>query len=163
MVVITAWKSKPLGRSRLLKAVCKMTKQLTAEAKINLEDISMIIHGGVYRRHFRTEPAFATHVQGELDLKCGSLKSDSTHCFSFDVSDGSCSPYVALKVAKNMLHSLKGGYALVTIGDERPNRQSEWGFDPMVFVALVSLEGDGLKLKSVTFLSPNITFAAYFT
>ena len=69
MVVITAWKSKPLGRSRLLKAVCKMTKQLTAEAKINLEDISMIIHGGVYRRHFRTEPAFATHVQGELDLK----------------------------------------------------------------------------------------------
>ena len=62
MVVIHGWKSAPIGRSRLLKSITNLSKKLIAESSINLEDISVIIHGGVYRRNFRVEPAFATHT-----------------------------------------------------------------------------------------------------
>ncbi|MGB0474540.1 MAG: hypothetical protein ACPGK2_01750 [Candidatus Poseidoniaceae archaeon] len=151
MVVIVGWKSSPIGRSSLLKSICNLSRKLIAESSITLNDVNLIIHAGVYRRNFRTEPAFASHVQGELGLKCKPISQQSNHCFSFDVSDGSCSPYVALNSAKHMLKIKSGGYALITVGDERPNAQSKWSYQPISCVMLVALEGDGARLKSTTF------------
>ena len=148
MVVIHGWKSAPIGRSRLLKSITNLSKKLIAESSINLEDISVIIHGGVYRRNFRVEPAFATHVQDALGLKCTPMTPESKHCFSFDISDGSCSPYVVLDAAKHMLKIKPGGYCLITLGDERPNPQSKWPYNPLSCVMLVSLDGDGPCLKN---------------
>ena len=160
MVVILGWKSSPIGRSSLLKSICNLSKKLIAESSLKLSDVNLIIHAGVYRRNFRTEPAFASHVQGELGLKCNALSQESDHCFSFDVSDGSCSPYVALNSAKHMLKIKSGGYALVTIGDERPNAQSHWPYQPVSCVMLVALEGDGARLESTTFNSKSFQMAA---
>ena len=160
MVVIIGWKSSPIGRSSLLKSICNLSRKLIAESSIKLSDLNLIIHAGVYRRNFRTEPAFASHVQGELGLKCRALSQESEHCFSFDVSDGSCSPYVALNSAKHMLKIKSGGYALITIGDERPNAQSYWPYQPISCVILVALEGDGARLESTTFDSKSFETTA---
>ena len=146
MVVIHGWKSAPIGRSRLLKSIASLSKKLIADTGINLSDISVIIHGGVYRRNFRVEPAFATHVQDALAIKCTPMTQDSQHCFSFDISDGSCSPYVVLDAAKHMLKIKPGGYCLITLGDERPNPQSKWPYNPLSCVMIVSLDGDGPRL-----------------
>lgn len=146
MVVIHGWKSAPIGRSRLLKSITNLSKKLIAESSINLNDINVIIHGGVYRKNFRVEPAFATHVQDALGLKCTSMTPNSNHCFSFDISDGSCSPYVVLEAAKHMLRIKSGGLCLVTLGDERPNPQSTWPYTPLSCVMIVSLDGDGPRL-----------------
>ena len=50
-----------------------------------------------------------------------------------------------------MLKIKSGGYALITVGDERPNAQSKWSYQPISCVMLVALEGDGARLKSTTF------------
>ena len=160
MVVILGWKSSPIGRSSLLKSICNLSRKLIAESSIKLSDVNLIIHAGVYRRNFRTEPAFASHVQGELGLKCKALSQESEHCFSFDVSDGSCSPYVALNSAKHMLKIKRGGCALITIGDERPNAQSNWPYQPISCVMLVALEGDGPRMESTTFDSKSFETTA---
>lgn len=151
MVVIHGWKSAPLGRSGLLKSITNLSKKLIAETSIKLDDINIIIHGGVYRRNFRVEPAFATHVQDALGLKCTLMTQDSSHCFSFDVSDGSCSPYVVLDAARNMLRIKPGGYCLITLGDERPNPQSKWPYQPISCVMIASLEGEGPRLVSTSY------------
>ena len=151
MVVVHGWKSAPIGRSGLLKSIAALSKKVIAESPINLNDISVIIHGGVYRRNFRVEPAFATHVQDALGLKCTAMSLESRHCFSFDVSDGSCSPYVAFDAAKHMLKIKPGGYCLITLGDERPNAQSNWPYKPISCVMIVSLEGNGPRLTTTKY------------
>ena len=49
-----------------------------------------------------------------------------------------------------MMKIKSGGYALITIGDERPNSQSYWPYQPISCVMLVALEGDGAKSESTT-------------
>ena len=46
---------------------------------------------------------------------------------------------VALNSAKHMLKIKSGGYALITVGDERPNNQSKWSYQPISCVMLVAL------------------------
>ena len=161
MVVVRAWKSSSEKSTNLLKTICNLTQNLLSENGISFDDIGVIIHAGVYRRNFRTEPAFATHIQGDLKLKCGPVSQESHHCFSFDVSDGSCSPYVALNVASHMLRIKPEKYCLITIGDERPNKQSNWPYQPITCVMLVALEGDGYQLTGTNFDSSAFDSSTY--
>lgn len=149
MVVMVAWEAAPLGKGRLLKTTVHLVKAAMKKASVNAKDVAMIVHSGVYRQHFRTEPAFATHIQGALDIKCTTLNQTSSHCFAFDVSDGSCSPHVALDAISDLLPQLPGKYAILSSGDERPNKQTEWLHEPYCFVAIVALEGDGPCLKRI--------------
>ena len=103
MVVMRSWKASPLGKGRLLKTSVNLATSAMEEASIDLNDIALIVHSGIYRQHFRTEPAFATHLQGALNIKCTTLTQESSHCFAFDVSDGSCSAHVALDAIADLL------------------------------------------------------------
>ena len=86
-----SWESKKIGYTGLLKSTLKLAKTAISNAGIKPAEIGLIVHGGVYREHFRTEPAFATHIQGDLGIQCHGIGLDSQSCFSFDVTDGSCS------------------------------------------------------------------------
>ena len=151
MVVMRSWKASPLGKGRLLKTCVNLVTSAMEEASIDLNDIALIVHSGIYRQHFRTEPAFATHLQGALKLKCTTLTQESSHCFAFDVSDGSCSAHIALDAIADLLPQFSGKYAILCVGDERPNKQTEWTHTPHCFVAILALEGTGPRLERVSF------------
>ena len=146
-----SWKASPLGKGRLLKTSVNLATSAMEEASIDLNDIALIVHSGIYRQHFRTEPAFATHLQGALNIKCTTLTQESSHCFAFDVSDGSCSAHIALDAIADLLPQFNGRYAILCVGDERPNKQTEWTHTPHCFVAILALEGNGPRLERVSF------------
>lgn len=149
MVVMLSWQSRKIKPTHLLKSTLKLAKETIKLAKIQLEDIGLIVHGGVYKEHFRTEPAFATHVQGDLSLHCTRLSMNSSHCFSFDVTDGSCSPHIALQTIADLLPSMNSKYALLCVGDDRPTKHCEWNEESYCFVAVIGMSGNGPRLLSV--------------
>ena len=155
MVVMLSFESKKIGYNNLLKYTIKLAKKAIKSANIRLEDIGLIVHGGVYREHFRTEPAFATHIQGELNIHCNGIGIDSQSCFSFDVTDGSCSPYVALQSIADLLPSQNNKFALLCIGDDRPTKHCEWDYESYCVVAVIGLSGKGAKLLSVDYDNSN--------
>ena len=161
-----SWQSRKIKPTHLLKSTIKLAKQAIKVANIQLEDIGLIVHGGVYKQHFRTEPAFATHVQGGLSLHCTQLTMSSSHCFSFDVSDGSCSPHVALQTIADILPSMNSKYALLCIGDDRPTKHCEWNEESYCFVAVIGMSGNGPRLISVDFddrkLNSNLIVKGFF-
>lgn len=161
MVVMVAWKGSSLGKGRLLKTSVSLSKAAMKEAAINPEDVALILHAGIYRQHFRTEPAFATHLQGELGIKCTMLDGASRHCFAFDVSDGSCSPHVGMDCIEDLLAQVDGKYAILCVGDERPNKQTEWNHNPYCFIAIFALDGDGPRLMKVEYDDSNLSMDTF--
>lgn len=144
-----SWQSRRIKPTHLLKSTLKLAKEAIKLANIQLEEIGLIVHGGVYKEHFRSEPAFATHVQGDLSLHCTHLSMNSSHCFSFDVSDGSCSPHIAMQTIADLLPSMKSKYALLCVGDDRPTKHCEWNEASYCFVAVIGMSGNGPRLLSV--------------
>lgn len=161
MVVMLSWESTKIGYTNLFKSTLKLAKQAIKKAKIKSEDIGLIVHGGVFREHFRTEPAFATHIHGGLNIHCTDISFDSQACFSFDVTDGSCSPHVALQAIADLLPSLSNKFALLCIGDDRPTKHCEWDYESYCVVAVIGLSGEGIKLVSVDY--DNSNFNVNFT
>ncbi len=166
MVVILSWESRKIGDTQLLKSTLKLAKKVVKDADLELGDIGLIVHGGVFREHFRTEPAFSTHIQGGLNIHCTGIDFESPACFSFDVTDGSCSPHIALQSIADILPSIEKKHALLCIGDDRPSKNSEWNQDSYCVVAVMALSGNGPKLMSVDFdnsnLDTNIVTNGYF-
>ena len=156
MVVLLSWESQKIGDTDLLKTTIKLAKKAVYSANISLTDIGLIVHGGVFREHFRTEPAFSTHIQGGLNIHCTGISFESETCFSFDVTDGSCSPHVALQSIEDMLPYVKNKYALLCVGDDRPSKQCDWNQDSYCVVAVVALSGDGPRLVSLDFDNSNL-------
>ena len=139
MVVLLSWESQKIGDTQLLKSTIRLAKKAVKNANLNLSDIGLIVHGGVFREHFRTEPAFSTHIQGGLNIHCTGISFESETCFSFDVTDGSCSPHIALQSVADMLPYVKNKYALLCVGDDRPSKYCEWYQDSYCVVAVVAL------------------------
>lgn len=156
MVVLLSWESQKIGDTDLLKTTIKLAKKVVNSANISLSDIGLIVHGGVFREHFRTEPAFSTHIQGGLNIHCTGISFESETCFSFDVTDGSCSPHVALQSIEDMFPYVKNKYALLCVGDDRPSKQCDWNQDSYCVVAVVALSGDGPRLVSLDFDNSNL-------
>lgn len=156
MVVLLSWESQKIGDTDLLKTTIKLAKKVVNSANISLSDIGLIVHGGVFREHFRTEPAFSTHIQGGLNIHCTGISFESETCFSFDVTDGSCSPHVALQSIEDMLPYVKNKYALLCVGDDRPSKQCDWNQGSYCVVAVVALSGDGPRLVSLDFDNSNL-------
>jgi hypothetical protein len=161
-----SWESSKIGDTQLLKSTIKLAKKAVQKANIALSDIGLIVHGGVFRENFRTEPAFSTHIQGELNVHCTGISFESESCFSFDVTDGSCSPHIALQSIADILPSMKNKYALLCIGDDRPSKHCEWNQESYCIVAVIGLSGNGPKLTSVDFdnssLDVNVRSSGYF-
>lgn len=161
-----SWESKKIGYTGLLKSTLKLAKKAISNAGIKPDEIGLIVHGGVFREHFRTEPAFATHIQGDLGIQCHGIGLDSQSCFAFDVTDGSCSPHVAIQSIADLLPALPSDYALLCIGDDRPTKHCDWEYESYCVVAVIGLSGDGPKCESISYdnsnLVPNLTTIGYF-
>jgi len=141
MVGIVAFQSEYIKKKTLLKSLKGLTVKLCKEDGIDMNDIGLIVHTGMYRQNFRVEPAFSTHLQQALNIGCENIGPASRHVFSFDVLDGSCGPHHALETIADLLPTLDCKYALLTAGDVRPTKETAWEHDPISFVALLSSDG----------------------
>ena len=84
-------------------------------------------------------------------------------CFSFDVTDGSCSPHVALQSIADLLPSLENKFALLCIGDDRPTKHCEWDYESYCIVAVIGQLGNGPQLISVTHDSSKLNIDSTIT
>ncbi len=151
MVAIIGMKSHKIGKRTLLKSLSSLSLSLFDELNIDKEEIGLIIHCGTFRKQFRTEPAFACHLQNRIGVRTNELTIESLQCFSFDIKDGNCGPHQALHTIATLLPSIGCKYALLSVGDQRPNRQSVWNYEPTSFVALCEIRGNGPRLLSAEF------------
>lgn len=141
MVGIVAFRSEYIKKKTLVKSLKGLTVKLCKERGIDINDIGLIVHTGMYRQNFRSEPAFSAHLQQALNIGCENIGPASRHVFSFDVLDGSCGPHHALETIADLLPTLGCRYALLTAGDVRPNKETAWEHNPISFVALLSSDG----------------------
>ena len=141
MVGIVAFRSEYIKKKTLVKSLKGLTVKLCKERGIDINDIGLIVHTGMYRQNFRSEPAFSAHLQQALNIGCENIGPATRHVFSFDVLDGSCGPHHALETIADLLPTLGCRYALLTAGDVRPNKETAWEHNPISFVAILSKDG----------------------
>ena len=148
MVGIVGFQSEPIRKKSLLKSLRGITQKLCKDHGIDMQDIGLIVHTGMYRQNFRVEPAFAAHLQQALKIRCENIGLNTKHVFSFDVTDGICGPHHALETIADLLPEMDCTYALFTAGDVRPTKETEWEHDPISFAALLSRDGPIQLLES---------------
>lgn len=140
-----------IDRSSLLRSTARLARALLREHGISPSEIDLMVHAGTYRQQFHTEPAFAAHLQRRLGVRCHPVGLETRQCFSLDVKDGNCAPHQAVQVIADLLPSVGGGFALLSVADYRPNRWSRWIHAPTSFVALFSPAGPGLAFAGARF------------
>ncbi|MEC8632803.1 MAG: hypothetical protein VXY10_05130 [Candidatus Thermoplasmatota archaeon] len=148
MVGIVGFQSEPIKKKSLLKSLKGITQKLCKDHGIDMQDIGLIVHTGMYRQNFRVEPAFAAHLQQALKIRCENIDLNTKHVFSFDVTDGICGPHHALETIADLLPDMDCTYALFTAGDVRPTKETEWEHDPISFAAVLSRDGPVQLLES---------------
>ena len=100
-------------------------KQCIASAKIQAEDIALIINNGVYRSKNIVEPAIALLIQKELGINLDFVKAaNGKDAFGLDLMNGGIGALNAMKVADSFLQSDAVRYVLIVGGDCHPSEKS---------------------------------------
>ncbi len=89
--------------------------------------VGLIIHVGVYRDDFLSEPAVASLVAGELDINGDVQSPDGPKTLAFDVLNGSVGFLNACHVAAGMIGAGKAEHAMV-VASEVENNTPESGY-----------------------------------
>uniref|UniRef100_UPI00389A2598 amino acid adenylation domain-containing protein n=1 Tax=Mycobacterium sp. HUMS_1102779 TaxID=3383487 RepID=UPI00389A2598 len=88
--------------------------------------VDLILHTGVYRNDFLSEPAVATLVAGELDINSDVQSPDGPKTLAFDVLNGAVGFLNACQVAAGMIGAGKAVHAMV-VASEIENNTPESG------------------------------------
>ncbi|MEZ0362622.1 amino acid adenylation domain-containing protein [Mycobacterium sp. pUA109] len=89
--------------------------------------VGLLIHAGIYRDDFLSEPAVAALVAGELGINTEVQSPDATKTLAFDVLNGAVGFLNACHVAASMIGADKAGHALV-LASEIENNTPESGY-----------------------------------
>jgi len=90
-------------------------------------ELGLIIHAGVYRDEFLSEPAVAALVAGELGINDEVESADGRKTFTFDVLNGAVGFLTACHVAAGMIGAGKTDHAMV-LASEIENNTPESGY-----------------------------------
>lgn len=90
-------------------------------------DIGLLIHAGIYRDDFLSEPAVAALVAGELDINGDVSSPDGAKTLAFDVLNGAVGFLNACHVAAGMIGAGRTGHAMV-LASEVENNTPESGY-----------------------------------
>lgn len=97
-------------------------KRCIASAKIQAEDIALIINNGIYRERNIVEPAIALLIQRELGINPDYVKANrGKDAFGFDLMNGGIGALNAMKVADAFLQSDAVRFVLIVGGDSHPS------------------------------------------
>ena len=89
--------------------------------------LGLILHTGVYRDDFLSEPAVASLVAGELDINSDVQSPDAPKTLAFDVLNGAVGFLNACQVAAGMIGAGKAEHAMV-VASEIENNTPESGY-----------------------------------
>jgi amino acid adenylation domain-containing protein len=124
-----------LGTARPAQSAPPSSIQLAVDAAAACLDhsdldrsaLGLIIHAGVYRDDFLSEPAVAALVAGELGINDDAASADGPKTFAFDVLNGAVGFLNACHVAAGMIGAGKTGHAMV-LASEVENNTPESGY-----------------------------------
>lgn len=92
-----------------------------AKSSYQRGDIDLLIHAGVYRNDFTSEPAIAALLAGELKINDVIKSQDEKKTFAFDVFNGSLGFLNACDVASKMIKAAKHKTAMVVAAEIENN------------------------------------------
>src|SRR6185312_6243429 len=94
---------------------------------LDREELGLIIHTGIYRDDYLSEPAVAALVAGELGINDDVQPPDGPKTLAFDVLNGAVGFLNACHVAAGMIGAGKTGHAMV-VASEIENNSPESGY-----------------------------------
>lgn len=98
-----------------------------ARSDLDSEELGLIIHTGIYRDDYLSEPAVAALVAGELGINGDVHPPDGPKTLAFDVLNGAVGFLNACHVAGGMIGAGKTGHAMV-VASEIENNSPESGY-----------------------------------
>jgi len=98
-----------------------------ADSGVDRTDVGLVIHAGIYRDDFLSEPAVATLVAGEVGINAEPESADAPKTFAFDVLNGAVGFLNGCHVAAGMIGAGRTGHAMV-LASEVENNTPESGY-----------------------------------
>lgn len=98
-----------------------------ADSGVERTDVGLVIHAGIYRDDFLSEPAVATLVAGEVGINAEPESADAPKTFAFDVLNGAVGFLNGCHVAAGMIGAGRTGHAMV-LASEVENNTPESGY-----------------------------------
>lgn len=92
-----------------------------ADSGVERTDIGLVIHAGIYRDDFLSEPAVATLVAGEVGINAEPESADAPKTFAFDVLNGAVGFLNGCHVAAGMIGAGRTGHAMVLASEVENN------------------------------------------
>jgi 3-oxoacyl-[acyl-carrier-protein] synthase III len=120
----------PAGQSTPPSSIQFAVQAATAcldESSVDRAAVGLIIHAGVYRDDFLSEPAVAALVAGELGINGDVQSADGLKTLAFDVLNGAVGFLNACHVAAGMIAAGKTEHALV-VASEIENNTPDSGY-----------------------------------
>lgn len=98
-----------------------------ADSGVDSSQVGLMIHAGIYRDDFLSEPAVATLVAGEVGINAEPESADAPKTFAFDILNGAVGFLNGCHVAAGMIGAGRTGHAMV-LASEVENNTVESGY-----------------------------------
>lgn len=97
------------------------------DSGVQRTDVGLVVHAGIYRDDFLSEPAVATLVAGEVGINAEPESADAPKTFAFDILNGAVGFLNGCHVAAGMIGAGRTGHAMV-LASEVENNTVESGY-----------------------------------
>ncbi|OBK35653.1 non-ribosomal peptide synthetase [Mycobacterium sp. 1245111.1] len=111
----------PLGSRGSVELATEAGARCLGQTSIERDQLGLIIHAGVYRDEFISEPAIAALVAGKLGINDDIRSPDGPKTLAFDVFNGAVGFLNACQVAVQMIGAGKTGHAMVVASETENN------------------------------------------
>ncbi|MEB3032474.1 non-ribosomal peptide synthetase [[Mycobacterium] nativiensis] len=98
-----------------------------ADSGVERTEVGLVIHTGIYRDDFLSEPAVATLVAGEVGINAEPESADAPKTFAFDILNGAVGFLNGCHVAAGMIGAGRTGHAMV-LASEVENNTPQSGY-----------------------------------
>ncbi|HEX4393980.1 MAG TPA: amino acid adenylation domain-containing protein [Mycobacterium sp.] len=115
----------PPGSRGSVDLATQAAAQCLDQSGLDRDELGLIIHAGVYRDEFISEPAIAALVAGELGVNDDIRSPDGPKTLAFDVFNGAVGFLNACQVAVQMIGAGKTGHAMVVASETENNSGSD--------------------------------------
>jgi amino acid adenylation domain-containing protein len=115
----------PPGSRGSVELATQAAAQCLDRSGLDRDQLGLIIHSGVYRDEFISEPAIAALVAGELGVNDDIRSPDGPKTLAFDVFNGAVGFLNACQVAVQMIGAGKTGHAMVVASETENNAGSD--------------------------------------
>lgn len=91
------------------------------DSGVERTEVGLVIHTGIYRDDFLSEPAVATLVAGEVGINAEPESADAPKTFAFDILNGAVGFLNGCHVAAGMIGAGRTGHAMVLASEVENN------------------------------------------